>query len=253
MKNKALRWVARDLAILSVATGLGGFTLAVAGEREEPPPVHYHGLINDYTPSAAVVKGGPYEMRGRWSLEVNERQGTCQVLSRDEHGDIGLRDCPGHGGQGRPRPHQNTRCSHPSHPHDRRQNQFRLVQLPHFRSAGERRICSDRTGLHHRKRRQHAICQPLDGNHMRARGQRSHVLELHHDDQFTRERPLWHTADPRSGSRMCRTVGARIQGLRRSTARLNTRIGNRPRPRPRAFALAARRRVYATSRTLAGY
>jgi hypothetical protein len=24
-----------------------------------PPPVHHAGLINDYTPSAAVTKGGP--------------------------------------------------------------------------------------------------------------------------------------------------------------------------------------------------
>jgi hypothetical protein len=78
MKNKALRWVARDLAILSVATGLGGLTLALAGEREEPLPVHYEGLINDYTPSAAVVKGGPYEMRGRWSLDVDVRRGSAK-------------------------------------------------------------------------------------------------------------------------------------------------------------------------------
>jgi hypothetical protein len=78
MKNKALRWVGRDLAILSVAMSLGGLTVALAGDREEPPPVHYSGLINDYTPSAAVVKGGPYEMRGRWSLDVNERRGTAK-------------------------------------------------------------------------------------------------------------------------------------------------------------------------------
>ncbi len=75
MMNTALKRVVRDLAILSVA-GFGG--LALAGDREEPPPVHYSGLINDYTPSAAVVKGGPYEMRGRWSLDVNERRGTAR-------------------------------------------------------------------------------------------------------------------------------------------------------------------------------
>jgi hypothetical protein len=38
--------------------------------------VHYSGLLNDHTPSAAVVKGGPYEMRGKWTLEVDERRGT---------------------------------------------------------------------------------------------------------------------------------------------------------------------------------
>jgi len=92
MKNKALRWVARDLVILSAATALGGFTAAVAGDREEPPPVHYSGLINDYTPSAAVVKGGPYEMRGRWSLEVNERRGTAKfsAVMNMETSDYGI-------------------------------------------------------------------------------------------------------------------------------------------------------------------
>jgi hypothetical protein len=78
MKNKAVRWVARDLAILSVATGLGGLTLAWAGDPGEPPPVHYSGLINDYTASAATIKGGPYEMRGKWSLDVDERRGTAK-------------------------------------------------------------------------------------------------------------------------------------------------------------------------------
>ncbi|HTB89811.1 MAG TPA: hypothetical protein VK743_17730 [Steroidobacteraceae bacterium] len=92
MKNKALRWVARDLVMLSVATALGGFTMAVAGDREEPPPVHYSGLINDYTPSAAVTKGGPYEMRGRWSLDVNERRGTAKfsAVMNMETSDYGI-------------------------------------------------------------------------------------------------------------------------------------------------------------------
>jgi hypothetical protein len=78
MKNTALRWVVRDLAILSVATGLGGSTLALAGDPEESQPVHYSGLINDYTASAATIKGGPYEMRGRWSLDVDQRHGTAR-------------------------------------------------------------------------------------------------------------------------------------------------------------------------------
>jgi hypothetical protein len=92
MKNKALRWVARDLAILSVATGLGGFTLALAADREEPSPVHYNGQINDYTPSAAVIKGGPYEMRGKWSLDVNERRGTAKfsAVMNMETSDYGI-------------------------------------------------------------------------------------------------------------------------------------------------------------------
>lgn len=76
MKNKVLTRIARDMAVLAVATGLGGLTMAHAGDP--PLPVHYSGLINDYTPSATVVKGGPYEMRGKWTLEVDERRGTTE-------------------------------------------------------------------------------------------------------------------------------------------------------------------------------
>jgi hypothetical protein len=36
--------------------------------------VHFKGLINDYSPS--TVSGGPYEIRGTWSLDV-QRTGTA--------------------------------------------------------------------------------------------------------------------------------------------------------------------------------
>ena len=41
---------------------------------DEAVPTHFSGLINDYTPSN--VKGGPYEMRGQWSLELRREWGT---------------------------------------------------------------------------------------------------------------------------------------------------------------------------------
>jgi hypothetical protein len=63
----------------------GGLTAAVAGDRDDRDhgrpdtlPVHFSGLLNDHTPSAAVVKGGPYEMRGKWSMDVDERRGMAQ-------------------------------------------------------------------------------------------------------------------------------------------------------------------------------
>jgi hypothetical protein len=79
MKNKALKWLGRDLAVLTAVTGFGGLTLAGAGDRQQPVPVHYSGRINDYTPAA--VKNGPYEMRGRWSLDVDERRGTTKFTA----------------------------------------------------------------------------------------------------------------------------------------------------------------------------
>ena len=79
MKDKATNWNLRCGAALAPVLMLGGLSLALGNEREPPslPPVHFNGLINDYTPSAAVVKGGPYEMRGKWSLDIDERRGMA--------------------------------------------------------------------------------------------------------------------------------------------------------------------------------
>lgn len=48
-----------------------------------PPglPAHFSGILNDYTPltdSAGVaISGSPYEMHGKWSLDLNEQRGTA--------------------------------------------------------------------------------------------------------------------------------------------------------------------------------
>jgi hypothetical protein len=78
MMNATLRWIARSSAVLAAATGLGGLTAALAGDEQPRSPAHFNGLINDYTPSAAVTKGGPYQMSGKWSLEVDEGHGTAR-------------------------------------------------------------------------------------------------------------------------------------------------------------------------------
>jgi hypothetical protein len=91
MKNNAFWWIARGSTVLAAATGIGGLNLALAADRE-PPRVHYVGLINDYTPSAAVVAKGPFEMRGKWTLDVDERQGTAKfsVVMTMETSDFGI-------------------------------------------------------------------------------------------------------------------------------------------------------------------
>jgi len=78
MMNTALKWIARSGVVLAAATGLGGLTAALAGDDPARAPTHFNGLINDYTPSAALTKGGPYEMRGKWSLEVDQWHGTAR-------------------------------------------------------------------------------------------------------------------------------------------------------------------------------
>jgi len=79
MRNTTLRWIARSSVILAAATGLGGLT-ALAGDQHNQPraPTHFSGLLNDFTPSAAVTKGGPYQMAGKWTLDVDERHGTAR-------------------------------------------------------------------------------------------------------------------------------------------------------------------------------
>src|ERR1700742_2003741 len=79
MTTRTLRWTRCGMAVAIVADASVDLSAAVAGGRESflPWRVHYSGLLNDYTPSAAVVKGGPYEMRGKWSLDVNQRRGTA--------------------------------------------------------------------------------------------------------------------------------------------------------------------------------
>lgn len=63
------------------ATSLCGMALALAAARvgaQELRGVHLGGLINDYSPS--TVSGGPYEIRGQWSLDIN-RSGTADFTA----------------------------------------------------------------------------------------------------------------------------------------------------------------------------
>ena len=63
MNSKSLSWA---VCVLS------GLALIAATGAVAPAPVHFRGLINDYSPS--TVKGGPYEIRGDWSLTCMENQ-----------------------------------------------------------------------------------------------------------------------------------------------------------------------------------
>ena len=82
MKSKDLRLTARSKAIAALAalamsaTGVVGLPRAhaAAGLRL---PASFSGLLNDYTPPAPGVTGGPYEMHGKWSLSLNEERGRA--------------------------------------------------------------------------------------------------------------------------------------------------------------------------------
>jgi hypothetical protein len=68
MKSKSFRWATGIIGLLVVA----GVTGVIAGTRA---PNHFAGVINDYT---AVAGGtGPWEVRGPWTLDVDEKTGKA--------------------------------------------------------------------------------------------------------------------------------------------------------------------------------
>ena len=71
MKNKTLGWAVRIAAVLV----LGAATSALA---QAPTPQHFSGLINDYSPETIAGKVvGPWEMHGKWSLDLKGRSGLA--------------------------------------------------------------------------------------------------------------------------------------------------------------------------------
>ena len=61
------------MGIFGIATAVAAMAL-VPVQAQDLRPVHFSGLINDYSPSTSP--GGPYEIRGEWSLDV-VRGGTA--------------------------------------------------------------------------------------------------------------------------------------------------------------------------------
>jgi hypothetical protein len=60
---KPVKYMKRFCAI-AIAAGIA----SAPTHAQDLRPVHFSGMIHDYSPS--TVSGGPYEMRGEWSLDV---------------------------------------------------------------------------------------------------------------------------------------------------------------------------------------
>ena len=71
MKSNPLASAVSVLSLLLLVST----TCALAQERR---PVHLTGLINDYVPLLATVKGSPYEMHGQWTLTRKGAPPTSQ-------------------------------------------------------------------------------------------------------------------------------------------------------------------------------
>jgi hypothetical protein len=83
MKSNTLTAAVRALSLLVLVSG----ACALAQDRR---PVHFGGLINDYSP--ATVKGGPWEMHGQWTLDLSRERRTESGFIGDFSADMTMSD-----------------------------------------------------------------------------------------------------------------------------------------------------------------
>jgi hypothetical protein len=68
MKSKTMTLAVRAFSVVLLVSSICAFA-------QERRPVHFSGLINDYSP--ATVKGGPWEMHGQWTLDLRPESSTA--------------------------------------------------------------------------------------------------------------------------------------------------------------------------------
>jgi hypothetical protein len=73
MKSKILTSTVPVLSLLVLISA----TCVLAQERR---PVHFSGLVNDYSPLSTSVKGSPWEMHGQWSMDLRPERGTADFI-----------------------------------------------------------------------------------------------------------------------------------------------------------------------------
>jgi Bacterial Ig domain len=64
MKSNILSSAVRSLSLICLAS-------ASCALAQAPTPVHYTGVLNDYTPVDPSISGSPYEMHGQWSVDLD--------------------------------------------------------------------------------------------------------------------------------------------------------------------------------------
>lgn len=82
MMSTNLRLTARGRTLAAVTmlmmTAAGVIGPVGAHNADRPRlPASFSGLLNDYTSPPPAVAGGPYEMHGKWSLQLSEERGTA--------------------------------------------------------------------------------------------------------------------------------------------------------------------------------
>ena len=69
MKSKALGWAIRTIAVIALAA-------VPSALAQAPKQITLRGVMHDYTALSPVA--GPWEVRGPWSITVNERSGKAE-------------------------------------------------------------------------------------------------------------------------------------------------------------------------------
>jgi hypothetical protein len=89
MKRTTWALMATGIAVAMAVAGVNG---QGHGRKDDRAPRHFSGLINDYTASSALIAGGPYEMRGSWTLSLDEHKGTADfsAVMNMETSDFGI-------------------------------------------------------------------------------------------------------------------------------------------------------------------
>jgi hypothetical protein len=74
MKSRYLAPAVRVLLLILSAS-------AICCQAQDRRPVHFSGLINDYTPLIATVKGSPWEMHGQWTMDLHPEWGGADFAA----------------------------------------------------------------------------------------------------------------------------------------------------------------------------
>jgi hypothetical protein len=89
LSGKTRRGTLGSTGICGMAIAVAAITLAPA-QAQDVRPVHFSGVLSDYTPS--TVSGGPYEIRGDWSLDVVGGIANFSADLNMETSDYGISD-----------------------------------------------------------------------------------------------------------------------------------------------------------------
>ncbi len=185
------------------------------------PPVHFHGLINDYTPSAAVTAGGPYEMRGKWSLEVDHRHATAEFSAEInmETSDYGITQTIVVNGVTQPSVNKDDPTTRGAHTHHISMTDGVVTSdwssCPKFKPAVTEGFVVTGTAFITGNGSPRPVWQPVVADCVRPGRDDGQVLEHHHDAGVTRDQAFRDTADSRSSRVVRQGMGTRVEGLRR--------------------------------------